>query len=148
MQSRGTRNLTEGYAQTFDWPLILWEKGRYIALFCLLSLFSQSNKAVHEANFALRNWWPLNCSCYSQSFMKPESSLPCTLESAVGHYSGSVKSIPHPSSIIFIIHVNIILTFTPRSPKWPLSFKYIYIYNFLPSIHVLSISPLVIWCYV
>jgi hypothetical protein len=128
MQSRGTRNLAEGYAQTFDWPLILWEKGRYIALFCLLSLISQLTNAVHEVNFALRSWRPPIYSCYSQSFMKPEVSLLCTLEPAVGPYSVSVISIPHSHSIIFIIHVNITLPLAPRSPKRPLSFRLIFIY--------------------
>jgi hypothetical protein len=127
MQSRDTRNSAEGYTQTFDWPHILREKGRYAALFCLLSLINQLTNAVHKANFALRNCRPLSGSCCSRSFMNPEGSLPRVPESIAGPYFAAVKSVPQPHPTIFSTNVIITLPLSFGSPGKPLSLSRIYV---------------------
>jgi len=50
--------------------------------------------------------------------MEPESSLPCSRELSIGPYPEPVESSPHPHTLFFKIHFNIILPFKSMPSKW------------------------------
>ena len=57
-------------------------------------------------------------------FMESEGSLPHSQVLATCPYPKPVRSNPYPTSYFLKIHLNIILSSMPGSPKWPLSFRF------------------------
>ena len=56
--------------------------------------------------------------------MEPEALLPHSQEPATCLYPEPALSSPYPVSHFLSIHLNIILPFTPWSPKWSLSLRF------------------------
>ena len=56
--------------------------------------------------------------------MEPEGSLPQSQVPATCPYPKPARSKPQTPSSFLMIHLNMILTFTPKSPKWSLSFRF------------------------
>jgi len=56
-------------------------------------------------------------------FMAPRCTLPCSQYTATGSYSEPNESSPQLISCFLEIRFNIILPFTPKTPKWKLSFR-------------------------
>ena len=56
--------------------------------------------------------------------MEPESLLPHSQVPATCLYPEPTRTNPYPTSHFLKIHLNIILPYTPRSPKWSLSFRF------------------------
>ena len=55
--------------------------------------------------------------------------LPATIaagssNSVISSYPEPARSSPHPTSHFLKLHLNIILSSTPGSPNWPLSFRF------------------------
>ena len=67
--------------------------------------------------------------------MEPESSLPHSHVFATCPYPEPARSSPHPTPRFLQIHLNIILPFTPGSPKWCLSLSF-------PNQNSVYVSPL------
>ena len=58
--------------------------------------------------------------------MEPETSLPHSQVPTTSLYPEPARSSPSPTSHLLRIHLNIILPFTPWSPKWSLSLRFPY----------------------
>jgi len=56
--------------------------------------------------------------------MEHEGSLPCLQQPATCSYSQPYQSSPGHPSLFLQSHLNIILPYTPRSSKWPLSLRF------------------------
>jgi len=88
--------------------------------------------------------------------MEPESLLPCLQASANGLCPESDKSRPHLHKCNYKINLDIILPFTPRSPKWSFLFRFfdsngVCISHILCVLHahtfiLLGLTTLIIFC--
>jgi hypothetical protein len=58
--------------------------------------------------------------------MEPESLLPHSPVPTTCLYPKPAQPSPYPTSYFLIIHLNIILPSTPRSPQWSVSFRFLY----------------------